>query len=44
MKKKFSKKKVWSKPEVHVLNIKRDTFNGSGNGTESTHDKIPNKF
>jgi len=34
MKKQDNKKKVWSRPEVHVLNIKKDTFSGSGSGGE----------
>ena len=29
MKRSDSKKKVWVKPEVHVLNIKKDTFTGA---------------
>ena len=29
------KKKVWAKPEVHVLNIKKDTFSGSAGGSEA---------
>ena len=44
MKKKDIKKKIWSRPEVHVLNIKKDTFSGSGNGAEDATKKIPNKF
>lgn len=28
------KKKVWTKPAVQVLNIKKDTFSGSGTGAE----------
>jgi hypothetical protein len=34
MKKQDNKKKVWSRPEIHVLNIKKDTFSGSGTGAE----------
>ncbi|MBN2633577.1 MAG: hypothetical protein JXR66_08480 [Bacteroidales bacterium] len=30
------KKKVWAKPEVHVLNIKKDTFTGVSLGGENT--------
>jgi len=30
-----TKKKVWVKPEVHVLNIKKDTFSGSSGGSEA---------
>jgi len=41
MKKQDNKKKVWVKPEVHTLSIKKDTFNGSGSGAESSHNKIP---
>jgi len=29
MKKQDYKKKVWVKPAVHALSIKKDTFNGS---------------
>ena len=35
MKTSDTKKKVWSKPEVHVLKIKKDTFSGSGGGGET---------
>ena len=28
-------KKVWTKPEVHMLSIKKDTFNGSVTKAES---------
>lgn len=35
MKKLTPKKKAWLKPEVHVLNIKKDTFSGSGGGGET---------
>lgn len=34
MEKLAPKKKAWLKPEVHVLNIKKDTFSGSGSGAE----------
>ncbi|OPZ49071.1 MAG: hypothetical protein BWY95_00333 [Bacteroidetes bacterium ADurb.BinA104] len=30
-----TKKKVWVKPEVHVLNINKDTFSGSISGPEN---------
>jgi hypothetical protein len=39
-----NKKKVWIKPEVHVLNIKKDTFSGSGSGAEGATKTIPYKF
>lgn len=34
MKKQDYKKKVWIKPAVHALSIKKDTFSGSGLGAE----------
>ncbi len=34
MKTSDTKKKPWLKPEVNVLNIKKDTFGGSGTGPE----------
>ena len=34
MKKQDNKKKVWSRPEVHALNIRKDTFGGSLTGAE----------
>ena len=34
MKNSNSKKKLWIKPEVHVLNIKKDTFSGISYGPE----------
>jgi len=34
MKKLVPRKKAWLKPEVHVLNIKKDTFSGSLSGAE----------
>ncbi len=34
MEKLDSKKKVWIKPEVQVLNIKKDTFSGVSAGPE----------
>ena len=27
-------KKVWIRPEIHTLSIKKDTFSGSGTGAE----------
>ena len=35
MKTRKTEKKLWSKPEVKVLNIKRDTFGGSYGGEEA---------
>lgn len=44
MKKSEPKKKTWSKPEVIMLNIKKDTFGGSGNGAETGGSKtVPSK-
>lgn len=34
MEKLDSKKKAWIKPEVQVLNIKKDTFSGLSSGPE----------
>jgi len=34
MKASDTNKKVWVKPEVHVLNIKKDTFGGGSYGEE----------
>ncbi len=34
-----SKKKPWTKPEVHVLNIKKDTFGGGSYGDEQVTGK-----
>jgi hypothetical protein len=34
MKTQENKKKVWTKPAVQALNIKKDTFSGSGEGAE----------
>jgi hypothetical protein len=34
MKTSDSKKKVWSKPDVQVLDIKKDTFSGTAAGPE----------
>ncbi len=45
MKQSEPKKKTWSKPEVIMLNIKKDTFGGSGNGAEDGGNKtIPRKW
>lgn len=44
MKKQNNKKKVWVKPGVQILNIKKDTFSGSGNGAEDATKKLPNKW
>jgi len=45
MKKSESKKKAWSKPAVIMLNIKKDTFGGSGNGAEDGGNKtLPTKW
>lgn len=38
------KKKVWAKPTVQILNIKKDTFSGSGSGAEEATKKIPSKW
>ena len=35
VKKQENKKKVWTKPVVHTLNIKKDTFSGSVWGNEN---------
>lgn len=34
-------KKVWRKPAVHSLNIRKDTFGGSVNGPEGAGKKGP---
>lgn len=39
MKKLDSKKKIWLKPEVRVLNIKKDTFSGLSYGNEKVNGK-----
>ena len=39
MKNSNSKKKLWIKPEVHVLNIKKDTFAGGSYGNENVQGK-----
>jgi hypothetical protein len=43
MKKQDHKKKVWTKPVVHTLNIKKDTFSGSGVGAEFAQKAGPPK-
>ena len=35
MKSKESKKKVWAKPAVQILNIRKDTFSGTIYGAEN---------
>mgnify|MGYP000876397743 FL=1 len=34
-----SKKKVWVKPEIHILKIKKDTFSGASYGNENVKGK-----
>lgn len=34
-------KKIWVTPSVQVLNIKKDTFSGSGTSTEKNEFKAP---
>jgi hypothetical protein len=34
MNKQYNKKKTWSKPVVHTLSIRKDTFSGTGVGAE----------
>jgi len=42
MNKQEIKKKVWIRPEVHILNIKKDTFSGASYGNEKAgKSKIP---
>jgi hypothetical protein len=36
-------KKTWAKPVIQVLNIKKDTFNGSGVGAEKAGKAGPPK-
>jgi hypothetical protein len=44
MKKQDTKKKVWAKPAVKTLSIKKDTFSGSLSGSEgATKDGPPTK-
>jgi hypothetical protein len=35
MKTSENQKKVWTKPVIHILSIKKDTFSGSGVGAEA---------
>lgn len=48
MKNQEHKKKVWIKPSVHTLNIKKDTFSGVSYGGESSQNPsggdIPKKI
>ena len=41
MKKQEYKKKTWTKPSVHALSIKRDTFGGNGIGVEEAGKEGP---
>jgi hypothetical protein len=43
MKAKENKKKIWTKPVVITLSIRRDTFSGSGYGGETAGKAIPIK-
>jgi hypothetical protein len=43
MKAKADKKKIWKKPVVISLNIRKDTFSGSGYGAEGAGKAIPVK-
>jgi hypothetical protein len=44
MKAKENKKKIWTKPVVSALNIRKDTFSGTGLGPEgSGKSEIPIK-
>ncbi len=43
MKPRLDKKKVWIKPAVQILNIKKDTFSGSGYGAEGAGKTMPKK-
>jgi hypothetical protein len=36
-------KKTWTKPAIQVLNIKKDTFSGSGVGAEKANKAGPPK-
>jgi hypothetical protein len=38
-----TKKKAWTKPEVHILNISKDTFSGAGSGAEQAGKTGPPK-
>jgi hypothetical protein len=35
MKKQEYKKKTWTKPSIHALSIKKDTFSGTVHGVEN---------
>jgi hypothetical protein len=37
------KKKVWARPVVITLSIKKDTFSGSGTGAEDATKNMPKK-
>jgi len=37
MKKQEHKKKVWKKPVINALSIKKDTFGGTGTGAEQAN-------
>lgn len=39
MKQSITKKKAWQRPEIHVLNIKKDTFSGLSYGSENIKGK-----
>jgi hypothetical protein len=41
MKTKNHKKKIWEKPEVHILKIKKDTFSGATSGPEGFSKTLP---
>jgi hypothetical protein len=43
MNKQNFKKKAWTAPAVHILNIKKDTFSGSISGPEGAGKSIPKK-
>ncbi|HOS91563.1 MAG: hypothetical protein WBK43_07630 [Prolixibacteraceae bacterium] len=40
-KNKHTEKKVWIKPEVLMMNIKKDTFSGSPYGIEGAGKSVP---
>jgi hypothetical protein len=44
MKTKENKKKIWTRPVVQTLNIKKDTFSGAGLGAEGAgKSEMPHK-
>jgi hypothetical protein len=43
MKNTLKLKKTWTKPVVLVLNIRKDTFSGSGFGAEGAGKNMPKK-